>query len=116
LLGRSVRGYGAHSLAAPPTQQQRTQASRFVLRLAYVGDQNGIRETERDRKRREKKIGQQHRGLGCNSVGFKRWSEKDGRVDEFRTTAAKKRGGGFSHREESGDWSGGPNAEQVGTY
>jgi hypothetical protein len=90
LLGRSLRGYGAHSLAAPPTQQQRTQASRFVLRLAYVGDQNGIRETERDRKRRKKKIGQQHRGLGCNSVGFKRWSEKDGRADEFRTTAAKK--------------------------
>jgi hypothetical protein len=121
LLGRSLRGYGAHSLAAPPTQQQRTQASRFVLRLAYVGDQNGIGETDRDKKRRKKKIGQQHRGLGCKSVelksvGFKRWSEKDGRADEFRTTAAKKRGGGFSHREESGDWSGGPNAEQVGTY
>jgi len=57
LLGRSLRGYGAHSLAAPPTQQQRTQASRFILRLAYVGDQNGIRETDRDRKRRKKKLG-----------------------------------------------------------
>ncbi len=54
--------------------------------------------------------------MELNSVGFKRWSEKDGRADEFRTTAAKKRGGGFSHREGSGDWSGGPNAEQVGTY
>jgi hypothetical protein len=57
LLGRSLRGYGAHSLAAPPPQQQRTQASRFVFRLAYVGDQNGIRETDRDRKRMKKKLG-----------------------------------------------------------
>jgi len=46
-------------------------------------------------------------------MGFKRWSEKNARADEFRTTAAKKRGGGFSHREGSGDWSGGPNAEHL---
>ncbi|CAK9865829.1 unnamed protein product [Sphagnum jensenii] len=57
-------------------------------------------------------------GLGCksvelNSVGFKRWSEKDGRADKFRTTAAKKRGGGFSHRKGSGDWSGGKMLSRV---
>lgn len=44
--------------------------------------------------------------MELNSVGLKRWSEKDGRADEFRTTAAKKLGGGFSRqgREWGLEW------------